>query len=227
MLPWAHAAARRRPRLTREEIVDAAIRIADAEGLPAVSIRRVAAVLSARPMSLYSHFDRKDDLLALMHDQVAAEILVPEPLPTDWRTALRAIAHRTRDCCLRHPWTLQTTSRWATRLGPNALRHAEQSAAAVAGLAFPPARLIALLRAVDTYTLGQVALELQECPTERDLFDLRTYMGTMIDSGKYPHLARMSCADILIPGDQARQSFDDGLEWLLTGFSTGLDAEPT
>ncbi|CAO5169500.1 Transcriptional regulator [Frankia sp. AiPs1] len=224
-LPWVRPHARRRPRLTREEIVDAAVGIADAEGLSAVSIRRVAAVLAARPMSLYSYFDRKDDLLALMHDQVSAEVLVPEPLPADWREALRMIARRTRECCLRHPWLLETNTR-TTRLGPNSLRHAEQSAACIADLPLPPARRVSLLRAVDTYTLGQVAIELLERASGHDLFDLSSYLDTVIDSGEYPHLAQIPRLDLLAPSSVAQQSFDDGLDWLLAGVSTSLGAKP-
>ncbi|MCK9876404.1 TetR/AcrR family transcriptional regulator [Frankia sp. AgPm24] len=219
--PWARPRVAGRPPLTREEIVDAAVSLADAEGLPAVSIRRVAAVLSARPMSLYSHFDRKDDLLALMHDRVTAEVLVPEPLPADWRAALRAIAHHTRQTCLRHPWLLQTQA-GATRLGPNALRHAEQSAAAVAGLPLTPARRIALLCAVDTYTFGQVGIELRERLTERDQDQLTAYLDSMINSGEYPHLARLPRQELLALGYQAEQSFDEGLGWLLAGVAASL-----
>ncbi|MCK9895593.1 TetR/AcrR family transcriptional regulator [Frankia sp. AgB32] len=225
-LLWARSTGPRRPRLTREEIVDAAIAIADAEGLTAVSIRRVAAALSARPMSLYSHFDRKDDLLALMNDRVAAEILVPEPLPADWRDRLRAIAHRTRDSALRHPWILQVYV-GPPRVGPNALRHGEQSAAAVADLPLPTARRVALLRAVDTYTLGQVAAELHEqlANDSANPAEVHDYLAQALDSGQYPHLAALPRADLaLVRGDAARESFDQGLDWLLAGVTAELDA---
>ncbi|MCL9793696.1 TetR/AcrR family transcriptional regulator C-terminal domain-containing protein [Frankia sp. AgKG'84/4] len=225
-LLWARPVERRRPRLSREEIVDAAITIADAEGITAVSIRRVAAALNARPMSLYSHFDRKDDLLALMSDQVAAEILVPEPMPADWRDRLRAIAHRTRDSALRHPWVLRAYA-GPPHLGPNALQHAEQSAAAVADLPLAPARRVALLRAIDTYTLGQVAAELHErlANDSVDPAEVRAYLTRTLDSGQYPHLAALPrAALVFFVEDAGRERFDEGLDWLLAGVTAELEA---
>ncbi|WP_261568320.1 TetR/AcrR family transcriptional regulator [Frankia gtarii] len=223
---WARPAERRRPRLTREAIVDAAVTMADAEGLEAVSIRRVAAALDARPMSLYSHFDRKDDLLALMNDRVAAEVIVPEPLPADWRDALRAIAHRTRDSSLRHPWVLQTLA-CHPQFGPNGLRHAEQSAAAVSALPLPPHRRVALLRAVDTYTLGHVTAELRERQGYlggADQADVQRYLTGVLESGQYPHLAGFHHQDLVLVGGDARESFTEGLEWLLAGIAAAIGA---
>src|SRR4051794_27652562 len=101
---WSRLPPERPPRLTREVIVEAGLRLADAEGLDAVSIRRVAAVLDARPMTLYSHIDRKEDLLDLMFDRLAGTVLEGEPLPSGWRDALVVIASRKRRVCLAHPW---------------------------------------------------------------------------------------------------------------------------
>ena len=83
--------------LTRSDVVQAALDIADAAGLEAVSIRRVAAALDVRPMALYSHIASKDDLVALMLHEVSGRLIVPEPLPGDWRAALRLIARRAYD----------------------------------------------------------------------------------------------------------------------------------
>ena len=87
---------RRQPRYTREEIAATALRIADAEGIDAVSMRRVAAELGAGTMTLYHYVRTKDDLLALVSDAVVGENIVPaHELPDDWREALSAIARRT------------------------------------------------------------------------------------------------------------------------------------
>ena len=86
--------AKKRRRLSPEAITEAAIRLADAEGLEAVSIRRVAAELDARAMSLYDHFASKRDLLASMNDEVVGEMLVSQPMPEGWREAV-AVSART------------------------------------------------------------------------------------------------------------------------------------
>ncbi|MBK3571702.1 TetR/AcrR family transcriptional regulator [Streptomyces sp. MBT62] len=144
--------------LTRERIVRAAMAVADGEGLDAVSIRRIAGELKARPMSLYAHFDSKDDLLDLMHDAAPEETLVGE-VPADWREALRLIARCNRAAVLRHPWLLATGDTGCP-IGPASLKRMDESAAAVRELDADSAVRRALILAVDTFTLGHVMAEL-------------------------------------------------------------------
>ena len=87
------------------------LRIADEDGAEAVSMRRIASELGVGTMSLYHHVGDKEELLALMSDAVSGELLVPGEILGDWRAALRAIAHRTREALLRHPWLIETTGR--------------------------------------------------------------------------------------------------------------------
>jgi AcrR family transcriptional regulator len=134
--------------LTRAAIVLTAMEIADGEGLDAVSIRRVAARLGVRPMSLYTHIASKEDLIALMLNEAVAGVLLPEPLSEDWREALRAIAHRSYHEFLAHPWALEALGR-ASRIGPNLQRHGEQSEAAVAPLGLARDDAWHVLRLVD------------------------------------------------------------------------------
>src|SRR6185503_5630672 len=117
-----------RPALSRKQIVDVALLIADEEGLEAVSMRRLARELRSGAMSIYHYFQSREELLDLMGDSVAAEMIVPE-LPDDWREALRAIAHHGRATFLKHPWLLLTLQE-RPRVSPNLLRHIEQSAQA-------------------------------------------------------------------------------------------------
>ena len=153
--------------LSREAIVAAAIEIADADGLEAVSIRRLATKLDARPMSLYSHIGRKGDLIDLMVDEVMAGAIIPGGPPTDdWREALRQIAQRTRESTRAHPWMIAAAFH-RPFLGPNALRHIDQSLAAVSELPLSPERKRAVLLAVDTYTLGFVRWEVMSPKAER------------------------------------------------------------
>ena len=180
-LTWEEAAPDRS--LTRAAIVLVAMEIADAEGLDAVSIRRVAAKLSARPMSLYTHIASKEDLIALMLNEAVAGVLLPEPLPGDWRVALRAIAHRSYHGFLAHPWALEALGR-ASRIGPNLLRHREQSEAAVAPLGLARDDAWHVLRLVDAYTIGQAMTvasmervremhdELDDLPNPPDAFEV-------------------------------------------------------
>src|SRR5215469_3193182 len=229
-LIWIRPEPEQPKRPTRDDIVAAAIGLADAEGLPAVSIRRVAAALHTRPMGLYSHIARKDDLLDLMLDQVLGELLVDQ-LPGDWRQALRAIAHHTRATAHRHPWIIGALGQRPT-IGPNGMAHREQSAAAVASLDADLFRKGALLEAVDAYTIGHVTMELAERETQRRerLSDpewrtaTQAYLQRLLGSGDFPHLAGQSLDARLSPADHQRL-FDAGLDWLLTGFTTLADGE--
>ena len=119
--------ASRKPRLSRDDIAAAAIRIADAEGFDAVSMRRLAAELDAGTMTLYHYVRTKDELLTLVFDAFMSEVVLPagERLPRGWRAAISVIARQTRDALRRHPWVLDITD--DPSIGPNAMRHFDQS----------------------------------------------------------------------------------------------------
>jgi AcrR family transcriptional regulator len=138
------------------------VEIADEEGLAAVSIRRIAQELRSGAMSLYHYFDSRDELLDLMSDTVAGEMLVPGEMPADWREALRAIAQYSRQTFRAHPWMLMTLQD-RPRVSPNLLRHIEQSAQSVASLGeagVDRALLEGIVTATDDYTIGYTLREL-------------------------------------------------------------------
>jgi AcrR family transcriptional regulator len=111
----------RRPPLTRAEILDAAMSLADRDGVAALSMRKVGEAVGVEAMSLYHHVANKDDLLDGMVELLYAEIDLPLDEP-DWKAAMRRRAHSARQVMLRH--------RWATALmesrrnpGPENMRH--------------------------------------------------------------------------------------------------------
>lgn len=89
--------------LTRDAIVEVAVRLADADGIGAVSMRKVADELGAAPMSLYTHVADKDDLLAGAVDRVVAQVDLPTHTD-DWRAAATMLARSLRDVLATHPW---------------------------------------------------------------------------------------------------------------------------
>ncbi len=208
--------------LSRGSIVAAAIEIADGEGLEAVSIRRLATELGARPMSLYSHIERKGDLIDLMVDEVMGGSVLPESPPSgDWRDDLRRIAERTRENIRSHPWMIAVAFR-RPFIGPNALRHIDQSLAAVSELSLPPERKRAVLLVVDTYTLGFVRWELKamESGAGDDSgpsgAEIDAYITAQAASGNYPHLHELGGKKSMSLGVKA-EAFETGLNWLLAG----------
>ncbi len=93
----------RRVTLNRARVIEAAIDLADREGIDAVSMRRLGQELGVEAMSLYTHVKGKDDLLAGMADAVVAQVPV-ERVEGDWRAGLRAMILGARAEMLRHPW---------------------------------------------------------------------------------------------------------------------------
>lgn len=204
-LTWNEPEPRAQGALTRSAVVRAAITIADTEGLDAVSIRRVAAQLGARPMSLYTHIASKDDLLDLMANEVIAQVLVPEPLPEHWREALADIARHSYAAYIAHPWVLEAFSR-RPHIGPNVLRHAEQSATAVAGLELDAREARTVLGIVDDYTIGHAIRAASLGDHVPQLPD--------VDAAEFPQLARLPPAAANQP---LEDTFEIGLDVLLDG----------
>jgi AcrR family transcriptional regulator len=155
---WARPEPRSRaPRFSREQIAAAALRIADEDGIDAVSMRNVATKLGAGTMTLYNYVHTKDELIALMDDALMAEALVPDgELPDNWRDAVAAIARRTWAVLGRHPWALVAPQGAAP--GPNTMRHFEQFLAAIAGTGLDGAATFDLLALVDSYVFGSALL---------------------------------------------------------------------
>lgn len=204
-----------RAALSRGEIVKTALKIADEEGIEAVSIRRIAKELGAGAMSLYHYFDSRDELLVLMADMVGAELLVPE-LPAHWREALTAIAQRSRAAFVRHPWLLPALREGAA-VTPNLLRHIEQSARAVASVEAPPELLHGIVAAVDDYTIGFTERELARGSRVSDDFEVPE-VRYLLESGEFPLIEQFLAGGARMP----EPDFQLGLDWLLDGFAARI-----
>lgn len=141
--PAPVAAARRPgvspPPLNRASILRTAIAIADVEGLDAVSMRRLASELGAGPMSLYRHVANKDELVALMADEVFGEVGPLEPGTDGWRAQLERNAREQWRLCRRHLWLTRAVSFTRPSLAPNMMAHTEAVLRALDGLGLPAA----------------------------------------------------------------------------------------
>jgi len=148
-------ARRRGPKsaLTVDEIVAAAITLADEGGIDAVSMRAVGERLGRTPMALYTYIPGKAELIDLMWDRVVAELPTGYDLSDGWRPALRQWAHDGRDFFLRHPWTLDISGARAG-MGPNETRNQETSAKILAGLGLSGPDLMASVWSVASFVHG-------------------------------------------------------------------------
>ncbi|MEU5869142.1 TetR/AcrR family transcriptional regulator [Nonomuraea sp. NPDC047529] len=107
-----------KPAYSRAQITEAAVRIADTEGLEAATMRRIAAEIGAGAMSLYRYVPNRDNLVELMADRLTGEIDVTGLPSGDWRADLTRYADELRAMWLRHPW-VATVQRSLPSFGPN------------------------------------------------------------------------------------------------------------
>ena len=237
---WARAepSGRRAPH-SRSDIAQAAIAVADAEGLDAVSMRRVARELGLGTMSLYHYVRGKDELIDLMSDGILGGQLVDEAqLRQGWRPALRAIAVATRRNFERHPWILGAMQpRPRAVPGPSSLRHFDQSVGAVADLDVDLKTRMEIVALIDDYVFGfslrayLAGLEERVVQAEpgwmQAVFD---YMSVELETGAYPNVQRIVDENRAAGGkdedlpamalDEGR--FERGLERLLDGIELEL-----
>ncbi|MEU1349478.1 TetR/AcrR family transcriptional regulator [Streptomyces sp. NPDC005775] len=184
-----------KPAFSRGDIAAAAVRIADAEGFDAVSMRKVAAELGCGTMSLYNYVPRKEDLHELMLDAVSAGYEYPEP-SGDWRADLLALAHQARGMMRRHTWVPRLMSP-VYGFSPNALRYLEYALSCLDGVDArfgEKMELIAMVNGVvTTYTANEIATaeRSRSLPwSEEQEQAARTgYLISQIMTGKYPRMA--------------------------------------
>src|SRR5689334_12758278 len=144
------------PAYSLDQIADAAIRIADAEGLEALTMRRLATEIGAGAMSLYRYVSGKTDILDLMADRVLGEIEL-EPYE-DWRSGLLWLARATREHMHRHPW-LASMPRNPTPFGPHGLKLTEHAMGILDGLDLNIDEMMTSLGLVMIYVHGTVQQE--------------------------------------------------------------------
>jgi len=186
--------------LSRAAITTAAIRLADAHGIDAVSIRKIASELGVGPMRLYDYIAGKHELLDLMADAVYAEIAAAAAPQAGWRAAVLTIAHATRDAAVEHEWFTDLLG-GRPRLGPHTLAVGESTAAALS-LA-PQVRgtddLQRTLGVLNAFLIGTLRSEVTERRTTRATATDESawqrahgpYLLRAFATGKYPTVARL------------------------------------
>ncbi len=229
----ARGRSRTAPALSRAEIVDAAIAIADADGADAVSMRRIAQVLHSGTMSLYWHVANKEHLLDLMLDTLTGEITIAER-PADWRSFLQATARENRAMLLRHRWVMDFFGA-RPPLGPNMILNLERMLAALEDLNLDTATALNILGTVSTYVTGAVLRELREMRAQRDLeqsgFDRAGAAAGMADwyrrltaDGRFSHFLRIIDDNVQPDAAETRdERFEFGLDCVLDGIAMQVE----
>jgi AcrR family transcriptional regulator len=223
-----------RPGLTADAIVEAGIRVADTEGIEAVSMARVAKELGFTTMSLYRHVASKEELLQLMYDSSAtgAEHMVLEG--KGWRARLRSWAVFQRDLLDVHPWITQMP--WAAPpLAPNSMHFLERGLDALADTGLREPDKLSVLGMISFYTLSEArttheairavkkAMESGQSPDPTLMLSYDALLRELIDEQTFPRLYRLAWSPEADEPDDARAQFLFGLDVILDGVQALID----
>ncbi len=235
--PRGGAARARRPRetdsgLSRESVVRAGVKVADAEGLRALSMRRVAAEFGVSSMALYRHVAGKDELVLLMADAAFHDIELPEPAPNGWRERMAAGARLQWELYRRHPWLAQYLSLTRPQPMPRAMALIEWTMARVRGM--DPVTLIHMALTLLGFVLSTAAGFEDDLEAEQETgMDQNQWMATMepvfdgiLTSGSYPMYAGVSGIEDDVVNLESLFEFGlarllDGMETLVEGRAAG------
>ncbi|GAB3458615.1 TetR/AcrR family transcriptional regulator [Actinophytocola sediminis] len=223
-----------KPALTVDRIVAVAIELADADGLGAVSMRRVADRLGVGTMSLYTYVPGKAELIDVMFDTVLGEP-APPAAPT-WRERLELIAFGNLAMYRRHPWLLTVMANSRPPLGPNGIAAYDRDLRAVDGIGLSDLEMDSVVTLVSVYVQGAANTAIEAASTEHatgvsDLEWWRTYaplLAKVFDPVKYPVAARVG----EVAGQTYQAAYDPdhtfrfGLTRLLDGIQTLIDRPP-
>lgn len=243
VIPSAWTRPRRRPKreqpmLSRDHIVTEAVRLLDEEGAGALSMRRLGARLNAGATSVYAHVASKDELIELVVDRIYGEMEIPAPdAAKDWRTAAARCAHGIRATILRHSWIAPMLGEVGVSLGPNSLRLNESMLAMLHTAGFALDRADHAVRILFAYVLGMTTSEaawlamLARGGRSPEDWTREAWPAIEQATRDYPLLGRRYTeqADGGLPAsaDVVHDNFDYGLQWLLDGLETRLDADAT
>ena len=210
------ARPRGRQPLTRERVLDTALRLADQGGLEALSMRKLGQALGVEAMALYYHFANKERVLDGIVDLVFGEIDVPA-IGADWKTALRERAISVRDALARHRWAIGLMES-RTNPGPANLRHHDAVIGCLRAAGFDMAMAAHAYSALDAYIYG-FALTKMNLPFESttDIADMAETMLEPFPLGEYPNLADFISEHAMKPGYDFGDEFEYGLDVILDG----------
>lgn len=217
-----------KPKLDVEKIAGVAIEVADAEGLEALSMRRIADRLGVGAMALYTYVSGRDDLVELMMETVMGEMGRPGDGAEGWRDGLERYAKESRDLYHRHPWLLQT---YSTRglVGPNQTAVLDSVLGAVSDCGLSASEIVSVVRVVEGYARSAArdsvdAARNAEATGVSDEQWLSAYAPLLyeyVDADRYPSL--VSFAEEASGFEQTEDTLDSDLERFLDTFEFGLE----
>ncbi len=217
-------AAAPREGLTIDRIVATAIEIADAEGLAAVAMGRVAKRIGFTPMALYRHVAGKDELVLRMQDRAIGRPPSDLKLTGDWRADLRRWAWASVAPVRAHPWYVQTLSTFGA-VTPSHLAWMELALQALAPTALAEAEKVETIMLINAHVIGDMTFHAIESATEAPGV-YGDALGRFLDPERFPAFVRAAAAGVFTtssdPAADRDELFSFGLERILDGVETYL-----
>jgi AcrR family transcriptional regulator len=211
--------------LSREQVLRAAVAVADTRGLGALTIRSLAQELGVKPMTVYYYVATKEEILDGIVELVFGEIELPTP-GGDWRAELRRRAVSARRVLGRHPWALALLES-RTSPGPATLRQYDATIATLRRAGFGVAMTAHAYALLDSYVYG-FALQEAALPFQGP-DSAATVAEPMMERGladEYPHLAELAREHIMRPGYDFGDEFEFGLDAVLDALTRLVPGEP-
>ena len=217
-----------KPGLSVASIVRAAIDLADAEGLVALSMRRIAGALGVGAMSLYRYVPGKSELVDLMVDEVYSEdIATAGRVEGDWRARLEAYGRREWALYLRHPWMLQI-AQGRPMLGPNSMRSTDIALRAIDGIGLTEDEMLGAVVALSSFVAGlaKTTIEAMQAADRTGISDEEwweiqgEYVGPAVVAGELPMLTKVGEAGAF---HSMFDHFEFGLQRVLDGLGVLID----
>ncbi len=220
----AHPGKGPKPGLTLDRIVAAAIAIASRDGLPAVSMSRVAAALGASTMSLYRYVNAKDELVRLMVDAAWGPPPAAGTPDEGWRSALSRWAWGMRAAFRRHPWAVRIPLS-GLPIMPNEVAWFEQALACLGGSGLEEAEKASVIMLIAGYvrtlavTEADIAVAIARSGATPDewLSAFPKALSRLIDPARFPALATFIAAGVFDVHDDPDDEFIFGLDRILDG----------
>lgn len=217
------AGAGRRPALTRERVVRAAVSLADRHGVESLSMRQLGQRLGVEAMSLYNHVRNKDELLDGMVDRVFDEIDLPAS-GADWRAAMRQRALSARQALLRHPWAIGLMES-RSRPGRANLRHHDAVLGSLRKSGFSIELAAHTYSVLDGYIYGFTLTELTlPFRNSKGVAEVAQNIFESQGAEAYPYLAEMALGHAMKPGYSYGDEFEFGLDLILDGIERLKDS---
>lgn len=202
--------------LSKDRVIGAAIKLADAGGIEALSMRKLGSELGVEGMALYHHFANKNQLIEGMIDRVHSEIDIPTNT-SDWKTFMQKRAYSALDVVARHAWAA-TLMEAGLKPGPATLQDREAILRCFREAGFTVAMTVHAITVLDIYIYGfaQQYARLAFSTTE-EAAQVGEDVGRQFSSGAYPYLSEMITEHMMKTGYDAMHEFEFGLSLILEG----------